>query len=309
MGQSPASPPTGGMDDMELGSWPKQTNSYIKKKTGLELVRHILKHELQTVDILWKRNSQGIDYIESKESVNLESPIKFDEEASIKQVLEKTLPHTLANPITVFDEQKQDPDKKDKQSSLLKKEGEVIKVKDEFEMEIEKALAKEEFEMEIEKSLTKVNKSMLKEVKTVSNKAKLAVKDVSPLKKAIRSEDTKIPVRENKIKMLNSKIGDPMKTIIVSQKDFELVRRLYYHAGGAGGNGKTNGKVKKIESASLKQEKLFVCHFCQYFSNRKDSLKRHMQICTRANPFVCDICSKMFTTQNFLNSHMTEHTI
>merc|ERR1712129_642309 len=128
--------------------------------------------------------------------------------------------------------------------------GEVIEVKDEFEMEIEKALAKEEFEMEIEKSLTKVNKSMLKEVNTVSNKAKLAVKDISLLKKAIRSEDKKIPVREKKINMLNSKIGDPMKTIIVSQKDFELVRRLYSHAGGAGGNGKTNGKVKKIESAS-----------------------------------------------------------
>merc|ERR1712129_620023 len=234
MGQSPASPPTGGMDDMELGSWPNQTNSYIKKKTGLELVRHILKHELQTVDILWKRNSQGIDYIESKESVNLESPIKFDEEVSIKQVLEKTLTNTLTNPITVCDEQKQDPDKKDKQSSLLKKEGEVIKVKDEFEMEIEKALAKEEFEMEIEKSLIKVNKSMSKEVKTVSNKAKLAVKDISLLKKAIRNEDTKIPVREKKINMLNSKIGDPMKTIIVSQKVFELVRRLYNHAGGAG---------------------------------------------------------------------------
>ena len=44
------------LTDTELGSWPQLTNCHIKKKTGLELERHMLKHEVQTVDILWEKN-------------------------------------------------------------------------------------------------------------------------------------------------------------------------------------------------------------------------------------------------------------
>ena len=66
------------LTDTELGSGPKLTNCHIKKKTGLELVRHMLKHELQTVDILWKRNGRGIDYIDLKEST-LESSLFYEE--------------------------------------------------------------------------------------------------------------------------------------------------------------------------------------------------------------------------------------
>ena len=57
-----------------------------------------------------------------------------------------------------------------------------------------------------------------------------------------------------------------------------------------------------IRSIHLK-EKRFKCNDCEFKTNIKESLTKHMRSHTNEKPFECNTCGKMFSSQSSLSFH------
>ena len=54
-------------------------------------------------------------------------------------------------------------------------------------------------------------------------------------------------------------------------------------------------------------EKSYACDLCDYRTNNKSDLTRHMRTHTNEKPYACDLCDYRTSHKNALTIHMRKH--
>ncbi|XP_031639797.1 zinc finger protein 84-like [Contarinia nasturtii] len=70
---------------------------------------------------------------------------------------------------------------------------------------------------------------------------------------------------------------------------------------------KNNTTRQSLSSNQNKMKKRFKCQLCEYASNYKHALNRHMLTHTGEKPYQCDICQKGFIQANYMKKHKVTH--
>ncbi|XP_031633937.1 zinc finger protein 287-like [Contarinia nasturtii] len=71
--------------------------------------------------------------------------------------------------------------------------------------------------------------------------------------------------------------------------------------------GKSKGSKKPSNGRATIGQKKHKCHFCDYVTNHKPNLTRHIRTHTGEKSFECEVCAKAFAQKNDLNRHKKIH--